>query len=485
MNRRIAYLLIFLLAFSAISCHKLRRHYGTKSYEPVDRQVEPKDVALLPGYHIEVVSTGLTYPTAIAFDEAGGIYVTEAGYAYGEIFLPPRLIKIEKDGKHTVIAEGETNGPWTGIAFHNGHFYIAEGGALKGGSIIRVSKTGEIIRLVEGLPSFGDHHTNGPLIKDDYIYFGQGTATNSGVVGKDNYQFGWLARKPQFHDIPCEDITLTGETFETESPLESNKGQEVRTAAYSPYGQHSSAGQVVKGQVPCTGAIMRVPLEGGPVEVVAWGFRNPYGLAEAPDGSVYITENGFDVRGSRPVDGAGDVLWKVTPGTWYGWPDFSAGEPIYNEHYQDQTRVHDPKPLLAKHPNHPPRPAAILSVHSSSNGIDFSRSKAFGFEGHAFIAQFGDMAPDVGSLYQPVGYKIVRVDVKNGTIEDFAVNKGKVNMPASLGEHKGLERPIDVKFDNSGSSLYVVDFGVMQITDEGPAPKKSTGVIWKITKTGL
>lgn len=472
------------MALTIVSCHKLRRHYGTKSYDQVARPVESNDIALPQGYSIEAVSTGLTYPTGIAFDESGETYVIEAGYSYGEIFLPPKLVKIEKDGKHTVVAEGQKNGPWTGIAFYNGNFYIAEGGELEGGGILRITKKGEITRLVEGLPSFGDHHTNGPLIKDGYIYFGQGTATNSGVVGKDNYQFGWLARKPGFHDIPCNDITLTNETFKTESPLENNKGQEVRTAAYSPYGQHSSAGQVIKGKVPCTGALMRVPLEGGPVEVVAWGFRNPFGIAAAPDGSIYITENGFDVRGSRPVDGAGDVLWKVSPGTWYGWPDFSAGEPIYSEDFQDQTRTHDPRPLLAQYPNIPPKPIAIFGVHSCSDGIDFSTSKAFGFEGQAFVAQFGDMAPDVGSLYNPVGYKVVRVNVQNGTIEDFAVNKGKVNMPASLGKHGGLERPVAVKFNNNENALYIVDFGVMQITDEGPAPKKSTGVIWKITKTG-
>ena len=55
-------------------------------------------------------------------------------------------------------------------------------------------------------------------------------------------------------------------------------------------------------------------------------------------------------------------------------------------------------------------------MHSSSNGFDFSRSKAFGFEGEAFIAQFGDMAPEVGKVWSPVGFKVVRVDVATGVI---------------------------------------------------------------------
>jgi hypothetical protein len=76
----------------------------------------------------------------------------------------------------------------------------------------------------------------------------------------------------------------------------------------------------------------------------------------------------------------------------------------------------------------------------------------------------------------------VRVDVNTGIIEDFAVNKGKTNGPGSEINKAGLERPVSVKFDPSGNALYIVDFGIMPITAEGPAPKKNTGVIWKITK---
>lgn len=52
-------------------------------------------------------------------------------------------------------------------------------------------------------------------------------------------------------------------------------------------------GEVVVGQVPCGGAVMRVRPEGGQVEVVAWGFRNHFRLAFGPDGQLYATENGL------------------------------------------------------------------------------------------------------------------------------------------------------------------------------------------------
>jgi len=42
-------------------------------------------------------------------------------------------------------------------------------------------------------------------------------------------------------------------------------------------------------------------VEGGEPEVVAWGLRNPFGVAFAPDGTLYVTENGYDDRGYEPA----------------------------------------------------------------------------------------------------------------------------------------------------------------------------------------
>jgi len=138
--------------------------------------------------------------------------------------------------------------------------------------------------------------------------------------------------------------------------------------------------------------------------------------------------------------------------------------------------------LLQKDPGTPPKPVAILGVHASADGFDFSTNDAFGYKGEAFIAEFGDMAPNVGKVLAPVGCKVVRVNVNDGVIEDFAVNKGKKNGPATWLKKGGLERPVDAKFDPSGSALYVVDFGIMKMPGKGSEPQTNTGVLWKITK---
>lgn len=475
-------LLLGLVLVAATGCYRMLSSDGGGQTEfSPPREVQASDVALPPGYQIEVVATGLTFPTGVAFDDTGAVHVVEAGYSYGEVWTVPRLLKVNADGSTAEVARGDRNGPWNGVAYANGNFYIAEGGELEGGRILRVTAEGRISTLVGNLPSVGDHHTNGPAVgADGRIYFGQGTATNSAVVGKDNLEFGWLRRFPEFHDKPCNDITLTGRNFETADILQEGKSK-VTTGAYSPFGTTTSPGQVIEGGLPCNGALMRINRDGTGLELVAWGFRNPYGLAFAPDGRLYATENGYDDRGSRPVWGTGDYLWRVADGTWYGWPDFSGGKPLNSGRF-DPPGGPSPSLLLQEHPNEPPQPAAVLGVHASANGLDFSRSDAFGYVGQAFIAEFGDQAPGTGKSLHPVGFRVVRVDVETGLIADFAINRSKKSGPASKLGTAGLERPVAVRFDPPGNALYLVDFGVMLMSKEGPEPQPGTGVLWKITR---
>jgi glucose/arabinose dehydrogenase len=273
---------------------------GGQTAAPPTRQFDPRDIALPSGYRIEIVATGLTYPTGVTFDAQNRPHVLEGGYSYGEDFRPARLLRIDS-GKQKVVTSSEDGVPWTGVSFRDGAFYIAQGGVQSGGRIVRVAGDGTTKTLIADLPSRGDHHTNGPAIgPDGAIYFGVGTATNSGVVGTDNYKFGWLKRSSGFHDIPGKDIKLAGKNFSSANPLTPDDGSKAKTGAFSAFGTPTRAGQVIRGQMPCTGAIMRIAPQGGAAQLVAWGLRNPFGLRFGGDGMLYVTENQFDDRGSRP-----------------------------------------------------------------------------------------------------------------------------------------------------------------------------------------
>jgi len=80
------------LAAALAGCYMVRPSSGggETSFKP-PRQTNASDIAMPAGYRIEVVATGLTFPTSVAFDAQGTPFVIEAGYSYGEAFTIPRL----------------------------------------------------------------------------------------------------------------------------------------------------------------------------------------------------------------------------------------------------------------------------------------------------------------------------------------------------------------------------------------------------------
>ena len=479
--RGIVCVLLACLAGSLLcACYAVRPSNGGAQIERGAAQrpgYDPRDIAVPVGYSVTLVASGLDLPTGVCFDEGNRPCVLEAGYSYGEVWSTPRLLRLG-GGTPEVLAEGGRNGPWNGVEFADGSFYIAEGGVLEGGRILRIDPDGKQRVLAADLPSFGDHHTNGPAVRDGWVYFGQGTATNSGVVGEDNAEFGWLERHPDFHDLPARAIRLNGNAFASKDVV--GNDHHAKTGAFAAFGELPP--RAVEASMPCTGAILRVAVDGGDLELVAWGFRNPFGLAFAGDGELYATDNGYDDRGSRPVWGAPDLLWRVEQDRWYGWPDYSGDRALTEDEFKPPGK--EPlKFLLREHPQEPPAPAALFEVHSSADGFDFSRSEAFGHVGQAFVALFGDQAPTTGKLLGPAGFKVVRVDPATGVCEDFMVSRGDESGPASLVGGHGLERPIATRFDRTGTALYVVDFGVLRQDHKGAHPVERTGALWKIERT--
>jgi glucose/arabinose dehydrogenase len=220
--------------------------------------------------------------------------------------------------------------------------------------------------------------------------------------------------------------------------------------------------------------------DGSDLRLEAWGLRNPYGIAFHPDGRLFVTEHGIDERGARWIVGDFDDLYQIESGRWYGWPDFASGvrldDPAWGERGQGRA------PVLARHPEaEPPKPVAKFQPHCGANGLDFCRDPAFGFQGQAFAALFGDLFPVTTSRIKPAGFKVARVDVESGEIFDFAVNR--IAGPESKLPHSGLERPSHCQFGPDGA-LYVVDWGEIEIAPEkgGVRMAVGSGALWRIRR---
>ena len=182
----------------------------------------------------ERVADGFNAPVHCCFDDQGFCYVVEWGH---KIEAVPRILKVD-------LATGEWDifftlpqdqwvmpGALTGACWLDGYLYV-----MNTDTLFRLDRKGKQEILLTGLPGRGDHQANHPVVgPDGKLYFGQGCATNCGVVGADDAAFEWLAQNPDFHDMPAQDITLVGRNYEYQNVLGSIT-ETVRSGAYVPFG---------------------------------------------------------------------------------------------------------------------------------------------------------------------------------------------------------------------------------------------------------
>lgn len=434
------------------------------------------------GYHVDVVISGLTYPSSVEFDNDGNMFVAEAGYVYGDEAAPARILRISRSGDTAIVAD-QLSAPITDLLWHEGKLFISQRGKIS------LLEGNQVRDIVTGLPSKGDHHNNQMVVgPDGKLYIGQGTASNAGVVGIDNYVFGWLGSHRDFHDVPARDIELETKRFVSINPLELSSTKEKLLVKTGPFQRFGDSGAThVPGDVKANGTVLRCNLDGSGLEVFAWGLRNPFGLSFGSDGQLYAADNGYDDRGSRPVGNAPDVIWRVKQGAWYGFPDFVGGVPITDPQFQPSNGA---KPeFLMK--NHPPveQPIARLTPHVGVTKMDFSRNSQFGFEGQIFVGEVGDMKPVTGTGQRPVGFEVARIDPRTGQATPFFRAKRE-----TLGKQymeyvttPGPKRPVDVKFSREGDALYVADIGAILLyptPSPMPHPYPGSGVIWRISREG-
>jgi glucose/arabinose dehydrogenase len=430
------------------------------------RVIDVEDFDLPDGYRIEALVANLSIPTTAIFD-GPDLLIAESGF---KNTAAPRVLRVRPDGSVTIVAQAGLQAPVTGLLAHDGSVYVSHRGRVS-----LVGGDGTLRDLLTGLRSDGDHQNNQIVMgPDGFIYMGQGSVTNSGVVGVDNHVFGWLARHPQLQEAPCRDVVLTGDSYETDDPLQ--PGKKATTGAYKPYRTPATPGETVKGERSCGGSIVRFRPDGSGLEVVAWGMRNPFGLAFDQGGALWATWHGADVRGSRPIFNDPDYLARVEPGAWYGWPDFFDGEPA------TASRFHapgEPKPRMLWQA-HPPlaRAFTVFPSHAAVCGFAFSPGGAFGHAGDAFVAEYGTFAPlTTGVNLAPAGFRVSRVDMRTRKVEAFARND--LPGPAYLNLQHGFNRPVDVLFATD-SSLYVLDWGASTVDREGLKLVPRTGALFRI-----
>jgi glucose/arabinose dehydrogenase len=498
---------MFLILFTIGACDL----FDGDDDEQRDNVVEFPLVEIPEGYVLEKVADGLERPTSIAWDDEGNLYTLEAGNDFlPEPETPMRIVKIEKDGSRTNVIDLGGKGikpAIVGLVWHDGFFYFTHRAEDGTGAVSRADKGGSVELLFKGIAdSPAEHQINDIRVgPDGLMYVAVGVAGNSGVMDPSVAPF--VERNPDVHSTPCQDIVLLGKNFKTEDFRTADEGDSVLTGAYVPFGTETQVGQVITGVTLCGGSILKFdPADAmGTMQTHAWGFRNIIGLTWDSQGNMYAAENGYDIRGARPVNDKIDASLRIHEGMWYGVPDFSVGrEPLTSDEFEapdsltamtfvNGEPVGKDLGFIIDHAASgltPPDPSVVIARHdinSSPSMIDVAPESWEGWRDHAFIAEWGDLAPPTNPLRgeEATGSRIMRVDPATGDLTAFASNNG--GGPASLlgEEGKGLERPFDIQFGPDGA-MYIVDFGVVNIDMTKMPPyayKRGTGVIWKISKT--
>jgi hypothetical protein len=542
---------------------------NTASFDPGSGQ----DIVVPPGFKVSVFKSGLNFPTGIAFRKTGAtfeVYVLESGHGLpsrcndqdspivGGTFSPTNPftpdIKVFNQngtllrtlGKPTSLGVGfQTAGPAVDIAFENGvnggrlfatdsNQSLRTAGNNNSSRIVTVDpNTGQVTPFITGLPT-GDHPTEQLAFNANWIYWTQGSTTNSGVVGRDN---GGGANQP---DIPCQDIVLSNNVFDS--------GGGVKTSGYSPFGvQRPGAtvkafeGATARGM--CDGSVLRARLNtsnpAATIEPFSWGYRNGYALRFAPNnhplnGGLLVGEDGADERGARPSQNAPDsfhLAQQNKDGTpdYHGWPDrygfLPSNQAVFNPVggpgddlcsgppnspsfpaciplvLAEDVPIRD---VLAFPPQPITSPLAIEAADSSFTGIDFvpdSFAQGPVQRGAALYALEGDFgfsranatapAPEVGHEIKLLNFSKVSEPLQL-QISRFAFNKTFEQAFVSPSGIHAFNRPTNVRFGPDGCA-WVPDYGAVR--DFGQSDPASmfvgagngplvqipgTGVIWRI-----
>jgi len=556
---------------------------NTALYDPGNGQ----NIVVPAGYKVSVFAAGLNFPTGIAFRRvksdsslegndgfansgAFEVYVLESGHglpsscneqdSFGSGQFDPKnpftpdILVFDETGKliRGPLAKPSPNdglhpaGPAVDLAFENGlnggRLFVSDSDqALRSATgpnnssrvVVVDPQTGHVTPFISNLPT-GDHPVEQFAFKDGWIYWSQGSTTNSGVVGRDN---GGGANQP---DIPCQDIVLSNNVFDS--------GGGVKTSGYSPFGTQRPGATVkaFEGALHhgvCDGAILRARLDSAfpdtTIQPYSWGYRNGYAIRFSPrnhalQGQLLVGEDGPDERGARPSNGAPENLQLAVPdkdGTpdYHGWPDQYGFLPTTAAVYNpiggpgDDLCVPDPsnppsmctpaslalilsqdvpiKPVLAFPPQEITAPLATEAPDSSFTGIDFvpnSFVRGSVKPGAALYSLEGDFGFSAGNGTPETGHevKLINFSAPGKPIEleilRFAHNDNFEQAFISPNNVHGLNRPTNIRMGPDGCA-WVADYGAVR--DFGQSSPESrfvgagngplvqipgTGVIWRI-----
>lgn len=380
MKRIVKYVIIFLCIMILTLLVKINCISDSKDIIVYDKNIQ-----------WDIVQKGLNGAVDFTEDDKNNLYV-----AYNN-----RIDIISKNGSsYTLVKVDNIN--ISSIEYYKNKLYYCGNTRLYCYDLNNKNNT----ELLGSIPNYGDYNKSIIKIYNDYLFLSIGSVTNSGVVGEDNR---WLKDFSFYYDLSPREIVLKGINFNN------------KTGAFVPYNSKSVQGQVISSHFPGNSSLVSYNLKTGDAETYAWGIRNFQGLDMDSSGKIFSVVTGMENRGLRPVIGDNDYIFEIKRDVWYGFPDFSGGDPITSPKFKDNTGK-GLSFIMAIHPsNNPPSPIYQSASVSSLKGLCIDRFNVLGVK-------------DAKYFYDKSENKIISLN-KQGTIND------KVNLKSS--------QLVNMKFDHN------------------------------------
>ena len=247
---------------------------------------------------LKVEYRGIKGGNSFDFDEQGNVYIATNN----------SLETINKSGEVKKLFK-EKGSEIYSLRYLNNKIYFLDRCYLK--SFDLENKKIEI--LMDNIPNYGEYKEGKIIAEGKYIYISIGAVTNSAIAEK-KYKEGMI------YDLTPREVTLNGENF----------GEEA-TGPFLPYGSSGKKGQVINANFPGNASVIKYDLNSKKGELYCWGIKNIQSFDVNSKGDIYSIVGGFENRGPRAIREDVDYIYKLEFDRWYGWPDYSGGEPINSE----------------------------------------------------------------------------------------------------------------------------------------------------------
>lgn len=354
---------------------------------------------LMEGVNVELLTKGCEDSIGITKGDNDDIYIA----------FDDEIVRIDNKNKVNKVYR-DSSFDIDDLAYKDGVIYL-----LSKQYLISIDKDGNKKILKDNLLYKGENIDRNLLIKEDSILISIGAATNSGIVKEGGVK-----------DISPINLKLNGVNY-----------GENKTGIFKNYGDDSKESEEIVAQETGNASIIEFNTKTLETKLFASGIRNIEAYDINSSGEIFAVVGGMKEEGERGIIRDSDYIYNIKQGLWYGWPDFSGGDPISSPRFSDEKLI---EPLI----KNPPEKMGQTPYYQD-NSVDSLKELVIDKDG----------------------------DLLNK--DDIIFYDGKEKILYSLGKNNAVQKLIKLDKDSDIEDIIIVDDSCLLLDRE-------KGYIYKLTK---